>query len=62
MGRSLRTPCTSGTKRLRHPEAGDIELDYEVLHLPEGNGQRPLTHTAERGSTSFAALRLLLSA
>ncbi|MCK0116767.1 helix-turn-helix transcriptional regulator [Isoptericola sp. S6320L] len=51
--------CTSGSKRFRHPEVGDLELDYEVLHLPEGNGQRLLTHTAEPGSTSSAALRLL---
>lgn len=54
--------CTSGRKRFRHPEVGDVELSYEVLHLPEGNGQRILTHTAEPGSASFAALRLLTSA
>ena len=54
--------CTSGTKRFRHPEVGELELDYEVLHLPEGNGQRILTHTARPGSTSFTALRLLASA
>ncbi|MBO1902461.1 helix-turn-helix domain-containing protein [Leucobacter weissii] len=54
--------CTSGSKRFRHPEVGEMELNYEVLHLPEGNGQRILTHTAEPGSPSFAALRLLTSA
>lgn len=53
--------CTSGSKRFRHPEIGELELGYEVLHLPEGNGQRILTHTAEPGSASFAALRLLTS-
>lgn len=51
--------CTSGTKRFRHPEVGELCLDYEVLHLPEGNSQRILTHTAEPGSSSFATLRLL---
>jgi transcriptional regulator with XRE-family HTH domain len=51
--------CTNGAKRFRHPEVGDMTLDYEVLHLPEGNGQRILTHTAEPGSASFAALCLL---
>jgi transcriptional regulator with XRE-family HTH domain len=51
--------CTSGTKRLHHPEVGELELDYEVLHLPEGNGQRILTHTAKPGSSSEAALRIL---
>jgi transcriptional regulator with XRE-family HTH domain len=54
--------CTSGSKRFRHPEVGELTLGYEVLHLPEGNGQRILTHTAEPGSASFAALRLLTSA
>lgn len=53
--------CTSGRKRFRHPEVGELELGYEVLHLPECNGQRILTHTAEPGSPSFAALRLLTS-
>lgn len=51
--------CTNGTKRFHHPEVGELELNYEALHLPEGNGQRILTHTAEPGSSSFATLRLL---
>lgn len=53
--------CTSGRKRLHHPAVGDLELHYEVLHLPEGNGQRILTHTAAPESPSAAALRLLSS-
>ncbi|AWT26360.1 hypothetical protein Csp1_15750 [Corynebacterium provencense] len=51
--------CTNGTKRFHHPEVGELELNYEALHLPEGNGQRILTHTADPGSSSFATLRLL---
>ena len=51
--------CTSGTKRLRHPAVGELTVGYEVLHLPEGDGQRLLTHTAEPGSASASALRLL---
>jgi transcriptional regulator with XRE-family HTH domain len=51
--------CTSGSKRLRHPEVGELTVHYEVLHLPEGDGQRILTHTAAPDSASFAALRLL---
>ncbi|MDA0633488.1 helix-turn-helix transcriptional regulator [Nonomuraea sp. MCN248] len=51
--------CTSGVKRFRHPAVGELTLAYEVLHLPEGNGQRILTHTAEPDSASAAALRLL---
>lgn len=53
--------CTSGTKRLRHPEVGELTVGFEVLHLPEGNGQRILTHAAAPGSSSEAALRLLTS-
>lgn len=60
-GHSVRL-CTSGTKRFRHPAVGELELDYEVLHLPEGNGQRILTHTARPGSPSHAALSLLAAA
>lgn len=60
-GHSVRL-CTSGTKRFRHPAVGELELDYEVLHLPEGNGQRILTHTAGPGSPSHAALSLLAAA
>lgn len=54
--------CTSGVKRLHHPEVGELGLRYEVLHLPEGDGQRILTHTAKPGSASSAGLRLLTSA
>ncbi len=53
--------CTSGSKRFRHPHVGELTLGYEVLHLPEGNGQRLLTHTAQPGSPSLATLRLLTS-
>ncbi|WP_102192757.1 helix-turn-helix transcriptional regulator [Microbacterium aurantiacum] len=59
-GHSVRL-CTSGNKRFRHPAIGDLSLDYEVLHLPEANGQRILTHTAPAGSAAQAALRLLTS-
>lgn len=51
--------CSSGTRLLHHPEIGDLDLRYEVLHLPDTDGQRLLVHTAEPGSTSADALRLL---
>jgi hypothetical protein len=51
--------CSSGRKLLHHPEVGDLDLHYEVLHLPDSNGQRILTHTAEPGSSSADALALL---
>ncbi|MDQ3155481.1 MAG: helix-turn-helix transcriptional regulator [Actinomycetota bacterium] len=51
--------CVSGIKHFRHPEVGDFDLSFEVLHLPDGDGQRMLTHTPEPGSTAEAALKLL---
>jgi Helix-turn-helix. len=51
--------CSSGIKHLHHPEVGDLDLDYEALHLPDAEGQRLLTHTARRGSGSANALQLL---
>jgi len=51
--------CSSGTKLLHHPEVGDLDLHFEVLHLPDTDGQRLLTHTAAPGSPSADALRML---
>jgi transcriptional regulator with XRE-family HTH domain len=51
--------CSNGTKRLHHPVVGDLDLHYEVLHLPHSNGQRLLTHTAADGSAAADALSLL---
>jgi transcriptional regulator with XRE-family HTH domain len=54
--------CSAGTKYLHHPVVGDLELDYEVLHLPGGEGQRILTYAAAAGSAADTALRLLRAA
>ena len=35
------------------------DLDYVALHLPDTEGQRLLTYTAARGSSSALALALL---
>jgi transcriptional regulator with XRE-family HTH domain len=51
--------CLAGVKRLRHPEVGELELEFAVLLLPDDSGQRILTYTAAPGSPSDAALRLL---
>ncbi|WP_412749934.1 helix-turn-helix transcriptional regulator [Krasilnikovia sp. M28-CT-15] len=51
--------CGAGTKYLHHPVIGDLELDYEVLHLPEDDGHRLLTYTAVPGSSHAVALELL---
>lgn len=54
--------CTSGVKRLRHPLVGAMELSFENLVIPGTSGQRLIAYTAEPGSPSEAALRLLGSA
>lgn len=51
--------CTNGVKRFRHPEIGDVELAFEVLHLPGAGGQRIMTYTAEPGSPALDLLTIL---
>ncbi|MBB4741889.1 transcriptional regulator with XRE-family HTH domain [Actinoplanes octamycinicus] len=51
--------CDAGTKALHHPLVGDLDLDYQVLHLPGDDGHRLLTYSAAPGSSDEAALRLL---
>jgi transcriptional regulator with XRE-family HTH domain len=48
--------CVWGTKRLRHPEVGELELAFEALDVPDGSGQRLVTYTAEPGSAASLAL------
>jgi transcriptional regulator with XRE-family HTH domain len=52
---------THGTKRLRHPIVGPLTLAYESLSLL-GDDQILTMYTAEPGSESETALRLLASA
>ncbi|GIH79070.1 helix-turn-helix transcriptional regulator [Planobispora longispora] len=51
--------CTSGVKHLRHPLVGPMELSFDNLLIPGGSGQRIIAYSAEPGSPSEAALRLL---
>jgi transcriptional regulator with XRE-family HTH domain len=51
--------CLSGRKHFHHPEVGDFELEFEILHLADDTGHRILTYTAIPGTPSDAALRLL---
>jgi transcriptional regulator with XRE-family HTH domain len=52
---------THGTKHYRHPIVGEMILDYEAL-APTGDDDQVLgLHTAEPGSPSEEALRLLAS-
>jgi transcriptional regulator with XRE-family HTH domain len=54
--------CTSGVKFLRHPVVGEVELSFENLVIPGTAGQHLIAYTAEPGSPSETALRLLGSA
>ncbi|WP_306213767.1 helix-turn-helix domain-containing protein [Actinoplanes sp. RD1] len=51
--------CGSGTKYLHHPVVGDLELQFEALHLPGDDGHRLLTYSAAPGSSHAAALQLV---
>lgn len=51
----------SGVKRLRHPVVGELELAYEALELPADPGLRLFTYTAEPGTASADALKVLAS-
>jgi transcriptional regulator with XRE-family HTH domain len=49
----------SGTKRYRHPAAGEFTLSYQALTLPGDADQMLLVYTVEQGSPSATALQLL---
>jgi transcriptional regulator with XRE-family HTH domain len=49
----------SGVKHFHHPVVGDITLNYERLELAADSGLAIMTYTAEPGSRSEEALRLL---
>nr|WP_208406462.1 helix-turn-helix transcriptional regulator [Amycolatopsis granulosa] len=48
-----------GTKSYRHPLVGDLVVNYECFMLPGDPDQILCVYTAEAGSASEAALRLL---
>lgn len=51
----------TGTKRLRHPVVGELELDYEVMDVAADDGLTIAAYSAEPGSRSAEALDLLAS-
>jgi transcriptional regulator with XRE-family HTH domain len=51
----------SGVKRLHHPVVGDVELVYEAFELPADPGLSLSTYTAEPGTASADALKMLAS-
>lgn len=51
----------TGTKRVRHPAVGDIELTYEVFDASADSDLRLIVYTTQTGSSSDDALKLLAS-
>ncbi len=52
---------TFGSKRLRHPVVGELTVDYESLTMPRDTDQTMFVYSAEPGSASQGALRVLAS-
>jgi hypothetical protein len=50
-----------GTKHYRHRLVGELTLDCDTWSSPDGSGQRLMVLTAEPGSPSHDALRILAS-
>jgi transcriptional regulator with XRE-family HTH domain len=53
--------CTDGVKHLQHPLVGTMQLTFQSLTLPGSGDQRMIAYSAEPGTPSEAALRLLAS-
>jgi hypothetical protein len=51
----------TGTKSLHHPVVGDLDLSFEAMDLASTPGLTLLAYTAEAGSSSEDALRMLAS-
>jgi transcriptional regulator with XRE-family HTH domain len=51
----------TGTKRLRHPVVGELELQYEVMDVSADDGLTISVYSPEPGSRSQEALDLLAS-
>ena len=51
----------TGAKRIHHPVVGRLELMYDTLQLPTETGLTMLVYTADAGSPTHDALKLLAS-
>jgi transcriptional regulator with XRE-family HTH domain len=51
----------AGSKKLRHPVVGDLELNFEAMELSSSPGLTMLVYTAPAGSPSADSLKLLAS-
>lgn len=52
---------TSVAKHIRHPVAGDLAFDIEIVAAPHEDDQRLVVYTAEPGSTTARMLPILAS-
>ena len=59
-GHSVSTAST-GTKHYKHPIVGDLLLDCDMWSSPDGSEQRLMVLTADPGTPSQEALRILAS-
>lgn len=53
---------SQGSKRLCHPEVGELSFDYTVLALPDAPGHRLLLHLPTPGTPTAERLSQVLSA
>ncbi|SFW70789.1 helix-turn-helix domain-containing protein [Amycolatopsis australiensis] len=51
--------CLHSVRRYRHPLVGELELNEEILRLPDDPGQRLIVSAAEAGTRSADRLALL---
>lgn len=52
-------PRTNEHKHLRHPDVGELDLRYQAFNVADAPGQQVFVYTAQPGSPSADALRLL---
>ncbi|ASO17860.1 transcriptional regulator with XRE-family HTH domain [Actinoalloteichus hoggarensis] len=50
---------THAAKRIRHPEVGDLTLEYHALDVPESPGHQVIVYDAEPGTSAAEAFALL---
>ena len=51
----------SGVQPFHHPQAGDLDLDYDALEIPADPGQTIIAYSAKPGSAARDALDILAS-
>jgi hypothetical protein len=49
----------SGTRHIRHPDAGDLEFTYEAVNLPDYPGWTMFAYTSAAGSATEERIQLL---